>query len=98
MSSTIRLGESRAQVPQLQKVELGEHGHFHEVESCAEVGHEGYPIDQHSNEKFQHPFLAVSDVKFFHSCCCCCCCSYSCSCSCWILHSASSFFRQFHAV
>ena len=37
-----------AQVPQLQEVELGEHGHFHEVESRDEVDHEGYPIDQHS--------------------------------------------------
>ena len=33
MRSTIGLDESHEEVPQLLEVELGEHGHFHEVGS-----------------------------------------------------------------
>ena len=48
MRSTIRLSESHAQLIQLTEVvDLGEHGHRHEVQSSDEVGHAGYPIDQH---------------------------------------------------
>ena len=47
MKSTIRLGESRVEVHQLQGVDLGEHGHCHEVRSGDEVDHVGYQIDQH---------------------------------------------------
>ena len=47
MRSPVKLGESQEQVPQLKEVDLGEHGHRHEVESSDEVGHAGYQIDQH---------------------------------------------------
>ena len=36
-------------VLQPQEVDLGKHGHFHEVQSSHEVVHLGYQIDQHSN-------------------------------------------------
>ena len=45
--SPFRLGDSHEQVPQLQEVGHGEHGHRLEVESSDEVGHVGYQIDQH---------------------------------------------------
>ena len=48
MGSTIRLGESHAQVPQFLVVELGENVHPYEVQSSDEEGYEWYQIDQHS--------------------------------------------------
>ena len=46
--STVRFDKSHEQVPQLQEVDLGEHGHCHEVENSDEVGHAEYQIDHHS--------------------------------------------------
>ena len=46
MKSTKRQDGSHKEVLQLQEVDLGEHGHRHEVESSDGVGHEGYQIDQ----------------------------------------------------
>ena len=47
MTSTVRFDKSHEQVPQLQEVYLGEHGHRHEVQSSDEVGHAGYQIGWH---------------------------------------------------
>ena len=45
MRSTIRLSVPHAKGLLLQEVELGEHGHRHEVQSNGKVGHVGYQID-----------------------------------------------------
>ena len=47
MKSTKRQDGSHKEILQLQKVDLGEHGHRHEVQSSDQVGHVGYQIDQH---------------------------------------------------
>ena len=45
--NSIRLGESHAQVLQLEEVDCGDHFHHHEVHSSDEVDHVGNQIDQH---------------------------------------------------
>ena len=50
MRCTIRLSELHSQVLQLQKVELGEHGHRHEGQSSDKVGRVRYQIDQHDKQ------------------------------------------------
>ena len=60
MRSTAILGQSHEQVLQLQEVDLGDHGHRHEVEIIDGVGHAGYQIDQH--EKHSQITLAHEEV------------------------------------
>ena len=68
MGNTIRVGESHALIPQLLVVEPGENLHPYYTQSSDEVAYEWYQIDRHSKLKVSLLFLAVSDVKFFHSC------------------------------
>ena len=47
----LRLDWYHAQVPRPQKVDLGDHGHCHEVQNSHEVGHVPYQIDQNIERK-----------------------------------------------
>ena len=55
-----------------QEVVPGVHEHVHEVLTFVQVGHAGYQIEEHqklcSFKVLEKLILAVSDVKFFHSC------------------------------
>ena len=57
-----------------KEVVLGVHEHVHEVLTFVQVGQVGYQIEEHqklcSFKALGKLILAVSDVKFFHSCFC----------------------------